>query len=148
MWKTIAPIPTGICWFLAAAALALSAASAEETNKKGKDDVVRDITLKSLKGEYKGATKPTKITSIDELTKVLPGEDQIVKQLVDFTKEQCLFFAWQGSQGDKLSFKVEQGKEGPVVVFSYSVGLPDDLQPHYHLYAIPKNATWRVEDKK
>ena len=67
---------------------------------------------------------------------------------MDFTKEQCLFFAWGGSQGDKLSFEVEQGKEGPVVVFSFSVGLPDNLRPHYHLYAIPKNATWRVEDKK
>ena len=53
--KTVAPIPTGICWFLAVAALALSAAFAEGTNKKGKDDVVREITLKSPRGEEYGA---------------------------------------------------------------------------------------------
>src|SRR5262245_24352537 len=145
MCKTIAPIPTGLCCFLAVAALALSAASAEETTKKGKDVVVREITLKSPRGaEYKGATNPTKITSIEELKKVLHDEGQVAKQ-VDFTKEQCLFFAWRGSQGDKLSSKVEQAKEGPVVVFSYSVGRLDDLRPHYHLYAIPRKATWRVE---
>ena len=146
--KTITLIPTGICWFLAAAALALPAASAEGTNKKGKDDVVREITVKSPRGEeYKGATNPTKITSLKELNKVLPDAGPSAKQM-DFSKEQCLFFAWGGSQGDNLSFEVEQGKEGPVVVFRYSVGRPDDLRPHYHLYAIPKNATWRVEEKK
>jgi len=145
--KIVAPIPTGICWYLAVATLGLSVASAEETNKKGKD-VVREITLKSPRGEeYKGATKPTRITSLKELKKVLPDAGPSAEQ-VDFTKEQCLFFAWGGSQGDKLSFEVEQGKEGPVVVFSYSVGLLDDLRPHYHLYAIPRNATWRVEVKK
>ena len=148
MWKTVAPVLTGICWFLAVAALALSAASAQGTNKKGMDDVVREITLKSPRGgEYKGAINPTRITSLEELNKVLPDSGPSAKQ-VDFTKEQCLFFAWRGSQGDKLSFEVEQGKEGPVVVFSYSVGLQDDLRSHHHLYAIPKNATWRVEDKK
>src|SRR5215831_9795842 len=110
--KMIAPIPTGICWLLAVAALGLSVASAEGTNKKGMD-VVREITLKSPRGEgYKGATNPTKITSLEELNKVLPDAGPSAKR-VDFTKEQCLFFAWQGSLGDKLSFKVEQGKEGP-----------------------------------
>jgi hypothetical protein len=65
MWKTIAPISTAICWFLAVAALALSVASAEETNKKDKDAVVREVDLKGFtRAKTRGvASKPTKITS-------------------------------------------------------------------------------------
>jgi hypothetical protein len=67
---------------------------------------------------------------------------------VDFNKELLLYFAWSGSGGDKLSFKVADGKKEPVVVFSYSRGLTDDVQMHYRLYAVAKNATWRIEEPK
>jgi hypothetical protein len=153
MWKTIAPIRTGICWFLAVAALSLSVASAEETNKKDKDAVAREIDLNGFtRAETRGvASKPTKITNAEELAKAFPdrGEewlDRITKQ-VDFEKDELLFFAWTGSGTDRLSFKVEETKKGPVVVFSYQQGLGDDIpRPRFCLYAIAKN--WRVESTK
>ena len=153
MWKTIARIPTGICWFLAVAALALSVASAEETNKNGKGAVVREIDLKGFtRAKTRGvASKPTKITNAEELAKAFPDSDEewldrIAKQ-VDFEKDELLFFAWTGSGTDRLSFKVEQTKKGPVVVFSYKQGLGDDIpRPRFRLYAIAKN--WRVVSTK
>src|SRR5262245_51700418 len=129
MWKTTAPLLTGTCLFLAVAAVSLSAAPAGEAGKKGKDGIVRKIDLdghspKALKGDV---SKPTKITSAEELEKVIPAnafpdkepQDRITPQ-VDFTKEYLLFFDWRGSGLDKLSFEVEEGKHGPVVVFNYS----------------------------
>ena len=153
MWKTIAPIPTGICWFLAIAALALAVASAEETNKKDKDAVVREIDLKGFtRARTRGvASKPTRITNAEELAKAFPDTDEewldrIAKQ-VDFEKDELLFFAWTGSNTDRLSFKVEETKKGPVVVFSYEQGGGEDMpHPRFRLYAIAKN--WRVESTK
>ena len=153
MWKTIAPIRTDICWFLAVAAVSLSVASAEETNKKDKDAVAREIDLNGFtRAETRGvASKPTKITNAEELAKAFPDRDEewldrIAKQ-VDFEKDELLFFAWTGSSTDRLSFKVEETKKGPVVVFSYKQGLGDDIpRPRFRLYAIAKN--WRIESTK
>src|SRR5262245_38201288 len=118
MWKTIAPIPTSICLFLAVVALALSAAYADETNKEGKDGLVREIDLKGcILGKTTGvATKPTKIANAEQLAQAIPDKesrDRIAKQ-VDFDKEELLFFTWIGSATDRLSFKVEETKKGPV----------------------------------
>jgi hypothetical protein len=153
MWKTIAPIPTGICWFLAIAALALAVASAEETNKKDKDAVVREIDLQGFtRARTRGvASKPTRITNAEELAKAFPDTDEewldrIAKQ-VDFEKDELLFFAWTSSSGGGPSFKVEETRKGPVVVFSYEQSRGDDRpRPRFRLYAIAKN--WRVESTK
>jgi hypothetical protein len=153
MWKTIAHIPTGICCFLAAAALALSAASAEETNKKDKDAVVREIDLKGFtRTRTTGvATKPTRITNAEELAKAFPDTDKVwlkrIAKQVDFEKEELLFFAWKGSATDILSFKIDQTRQGPVAVFSYKQGFGDDVpRPQFRLYAIAKN--WRIESTR
>src|SRR5215470_16034583 len=156
MWKTITFIPTGICWSLAVATLALPVASAEGTNKNDKNDkdaAVREIDLKGFtRARTTGvASKPTRITNAEGLAKAFPDTDQewldqIAKQ-VDFEKDELLFFAWTGSGTDRLSFKVEETKKGPVVVFSYQQGRGDDMpRPKFHLYAIAKN--WRIESTK
>src|SRR3954452_18458820 len=113
MWKAIAPILTGTCLFLAVAATSLSVASADVTNKKGKEAAVREIDLKGFtRAMTRGvATKPTRITNAEELAKAFPDTDQewldrIAKQ-VDFENDELLFFAWTGSNTDKLSFEVE-----------------------------------------
>ena len=139
--------------FLAVAALALSAAYADEANKEGKDRLVREIDLKGFtRTSTTGvASKPTKITNAEELAKAIPDadkewRDRIAKQ-VDFDKEELLFFAWTGSGTDSLSFKVEETKRGPVAVFRYKQGLGDDIpRPRFRLYAIAKN--WRIESTK
>jgi hypothetical protein len=153
MWKTIYPIPAGICWFLVVAALTLPAASAEETNKKDRDAIVRWIDLTGFfRTRTVGiASKPTRITNAAELTQAFPDTDEewrgrIAKQ-VDFEKEELLFFAWTGSNTDKLSFKVEETKTGPVAVFRYEQGGGEDMpRPKFRLCAIAKN--WRVAGTK
>src|SRR5262249_32321214 len=133
MWKVIAPIPAGIGWLLAVAALALPAASAEEAHKKDKDALVRAIDLKGFRRDKTSrvASKPTKTTNAEGLAKAFPDtdknwRDQIARQ-VDFEKEELLFFAWTGSNTDRLSFKVEETRKGPVVVFRYKEGCGDDV---------------------
>jgi hypothetical protein len=130
----------------------LSAASAGETNKGGKDGVAREIDLKGYSRDKTTgvASKPTKIANAEELAKAIPDKewrDRIAKQ-VDFDKEELLFFAWTGSAGtDELSFKVEETKKGPVVVFIYKQGRGEDFpRPIFRLYALAKN--WRVESTK
>src|SRR4051812_34308838 len=114
MWKTSAPLLTGICLFLGIAARALPADAAADTNKKGKDGVAREIDLEGFtRARTTGtASKPTKIANAEELAKAFPDtdkewRDRIAKQ-VDFEKEELLFFAWTGSATDRLSFKVEE----------------------------------------
>ena len=146
MWKTIGP-------FLAAAVLALSVASAQETNKIDRNAIVREIDLKGFtRTRTTGvATKPTRITNIEELAKAFPDTDKewldrIARQ-VDFDKEELLFFAWKGSATDMLSFKIDQTRQGPVAVFSYKQGFGDDVpRPQLRLYAITRN--WRIESIK
>ena len=153
MVKTIAPLAFSSCLFLAVAALALSVASADEANKDGKDGLVREIDLAGFtRSSTSGvATKPTKITSAEELAKAIPDtdnewRDRIAKQ-VDFEKEELLFFAWTGSATDSLSVKVEVTKHGPVAVFSFKPGLGEDKpHPRFRLYAIARN--WRVESPR
>src|SRR5262245_28906746 len=130
----------------------LSAAYADETNKGGKDGVVREIDLKGYSRDKTTgvASKPTKIANAEELAKAIPDKewrDRIAKQ-VDFDKEELLFFAWTGSAGtDELSFRVEETKKGPVAVFNYKKGRGEDFpRPIFRLYAIAKN--WRVEKAK
>jgi hypothetical protein len=153
MCKAIAPILTGLSWLLAVAGLALPAASAEEVNKKGKDALVRVIDLKGFGRDRTSgvASKPTRISNVEELAQAFPDtdkdwRDQIARQ-VDFEKEELLFFAWTGSNTDRLSFKVEETRRGPVVVFSYKAGLGDDVpRPQFRLYSLARN--WRIESTK
>jgi hypothetical protein len=153
MCKTLALIPTGICWLLAAVALALPVASAEETNRKDRDAVVRQIDLQGFtRAATRGvASKPTRITNAEELAKAFPDTDEewlarIARQ-VDFEKEELLFFAWTGSSTDRLSFKVDQTRNGPFVVFSYERGRGEDMpHPRFHLYAVARS--WRIESTR
>jgi hypothetical protein len=153
MCETIAPLRIGICGLLAVSALALSSASAKEANKQDKEAVVRAIDLNQFtRTTTRGvAAKPTRITSAEELGKAFPDGDEEwfdrIASQVDFEKEEMLFFAWTGSATDNLSFKVEETKQGPVVVFSYQQGRGDDIpRPRFRLFAVAKN--WRVESAR
>jgi hypothetical protein len=139
---------------LAICGLTLSAgAFAKDKAKEGKKDAVveeLDTTGVPRVLERGDVTKPTAITSAEELTKAIPVEavQARVKKEVDFTKQQVLFFAWSGSGGDKLTYTIEKGKKGPEVIFQYQRGLQKNLAPHVRLFAMPKNATWKVQTAK
>jgi hypothetical protein len=59
-----------------------------------------------------------------------------------------LFFAWSGSGGDELTYNVEKGEKAPEVIFQYKRGLQKNLAPQGRLFAIPKDATWKVQTAK
>jgi hypothetical protein len=94
--------------------------------------------------------KPAAITTAQELARAIPVEEvqARLKKAVDFRKQQVLFFAWSGSGGDQLACSVEMRKNGPEVIFEYRRGLQKNLVPHVRLFAIPKDATWKVQTAK
>ena len=122
---------------LAVCGLAATAAVADE-----KKAVVREVSLKDYETNFRErgmVTKPTKITSAEELAKALPGKDvpeKIGKQ-VDFAKEYLLLFRWAGSGGDKLTAAGDK-----TATFTYRRGLTKDLRGHIHLFAVAKDAEW------
>jgi RNA polymerase sigma factor (sigma-70 family) len=121
--------------------------------KKADAPVLREIDLKGYRGELpkNDFTKPTKITSAQELAKAFPERDvgipvkewrEKIAGQVDFTKQDLLFFAWSGSGGDRILTRGEKTKQ---VVFRRQPGVTTDLIAHFHLYAISKEATWSIE---
>ena len=69
-----------------------------------------------------------------------PSRDRIAKQ-VDFSKEYLLYFRWNGVANDELSFAFEKG---PLVVISFTPGDAKNKEKHERVYALPKNAKWRL----
>ena len=105
---------------------------------------LREIDAKGVKVDFeKGrVSKPKVIASADDLDKAIPEADAIKKQ-VNFTKEKLLLFAWGGSGGDKLTPKLSD--EGKTAVFTFKAGLTRDFRRHVHLFALPKNAEFKLE---
>jgi hypothetical protein len=110
----------------------------------GEPGKLREIDTKDLKIDFeKGRVgQPKVIATADEFDKALPGADAIKKQ-VDFTKDKLILFAWGGSGGDKLSSKLSL--DGKTVTFGYTPGLTRDFRRHVHLFAIPKNAEFKID---
>jgi hypothetical protein len=127
-----------ICLSVLALTAAVFAADPKETT-------VRALEVK-VEGPAKGrATEPVAIRSADELAKAIPDEAAVaaVKKAVDFEKEQVVYFAWSGSGQDKITF-ASAGAAAPVVTFSYTAGRTRDIRAHTKLFALPKDATYKV----
>jgi hypothetical protein len=109
---------------------------------------VKEISLKGLKADNpkSSVTKPTEIKTAVELEKAFPQKDTVdaIKKEVDFDKQKLVFFAWSGSGGDKITATADKDD----VTFTYKGGLTRDIRPHYHLFAIPKDAKFKVETGK
>jgi hypothetical protein len=133
---------------LAGVLAALAAARADEPAKKEKESAVKRIDLKDIGAPMvKGGTvaKPLTISDPKELEGFnKEAAEKIVKQ-VDFSKQKLVLFSWQGSGQDKLDVKAEGEKE---ITFVYKAGLTRDLRSHAHLFAVPKDATIKVEVAK
>jgi len=124
--------------------VALAFTGFAEANDDQKD-LVRELELKAAKLEPKKGAKvgePTKVTSKDELAKVVEDKDaaDAIAKFVDFEKEYVLIFAWAGSGGDKLTAAVEKD----AVVFTVKRGLTKDLRQHAHVFAVAKDAKWSM----
>ncbi len=130
-------------------------AAIAQGQKPGKKTIVREIDIDGyrplVERDVEGSvSKPTKITSLEELTKAFPEKQwqmKIAKQ-VDFGKEYLLFFTWSDLPGHTLSFKVEDRKSGPVAVFQFPATVIDETAmtvAYLRLFAVSKDASWRFE---
>jgi hypothetical protein len=132
--------------------LAAGAFAEDRAKEEIKDAVVTELDATGVARvlERGDVNKPTAIASAEELAKAIPGEDvqTRLKKAVDFSKQQILFFAWSGSGGDKLTYTIEKGEKGPVVIFEYQRGLQKNLAAHVRLFAVAKDATWKVQSAK
>jgi hypothetical protein len=134
---------------LIGSALALTftiAAAAPDPKKPETAATVRPIDV-AIPGPAKGkATEPTVIANAEELAKAVADDEAAtaIKKAVDFKTEKLLLFTWAGSGQDKITFAVEDGKKGPEVTFTYTRGFTRDLRQHKKLFALPKDATFKV----
>jgi hypothetical protein len=126
----------------------------QKPNREGeRDRLVREIDLKGLGRDdlsqdltRGGFDKPTVIDSDSELRKLFKdkkdkeAQDRLDKA-VNFKEQKLLVFAWSGSGGDKLGYEVDN-KE---VLFQFKPGMTKDLRQHVELFALDKDAKYRVE---
>jgi len=90
--------------------------------------------------------EPTVIANDEQLAKAIKDEAAAadVKKAVDFKIEKVVYFAWSGSGQDKLTFTTADGKQGPEVTFTYTPGRTRDIRKHTKLFAVPKDATFKI----
>src|SRR5262245_20201259 len=108
---------------LAVALLFAVVAIAPADEKKKALPAITDIANdKDDKIETKdgSATKPTAVTSDEELKKAIPDEAtrKRIAKLVDFKEQTLLIIAWQGSGGDNLTYTVAES-DPEQIVFSF-----------------------------
>lgn len=89
---------------------------------------------------------PTVIADEEQLAKAIKDESAIaaIKKVVDFKTEKVLYFAWSGSGQDKLTFTTADGKNAPEVTFTYTPGKTRDVRPHKKLFALAKDAPFKI----
>jgi hypothetical protein len=89
---------------------------------------------------------PVVIAGAEQLAKAIKDEAAVttVKKAVDFEKEQVVYFAWSGSGQDKLTFAAGSDKADPDVIFTYTPGRTRDVRMHKKLFALPKDARFKV----
>jgi hypothetical protein len=92
--------------------------------------------------------KPIVIKSQDEAAKHF-GKDalEVIGAKVDFKKQIVLVFAWQGSGGDKLEYKILESFPEQIP-FSLRPGVTDDLRSHSRVFALRSNVKWSVKAPK
>jgi len=109
----------------------------------GEAGKLREIEVKDLKVDFEkgNVTKPTVIASAADLDKAIPNADAVKKQ-VDFSKEKLLLFAWSGGSSNQIRGKLSD--DGKRVNFTFIPGRMRDPQRHVHLFAVPKDAEFKV----
>jgi len=144
MYKTVA-VP------LAMLLVSLARAAPEDTRDAPVVPVIEQIPgvrMTPLPRQGFRRARPQTLEDAEALAAAL-GEAAAKRILaqVDLQQRVLILFRWSGSGGDRLSYRVEQTKEGPKVVFRYRPGRTKDLRPHAHLFAIRRGVAWEVGPK-
>src|SRR5262245_25217629 len=115
----------------------------------GQEPIV-EIKVTPEKSVFKNSAwnKPIVVTSQDEAAKHFgKGALKTIAQKVDFKKQIVLVFAWQGSGGDKLAYKILESFPEQIP-FSLRPGTTDDIRSHSRVFALRSNVRWSVKAPK
>jgi hypothetical protein len=111
---------------------------------------ILELKVTPEKGAFKNSAwnKPIVIKSQDEAAKHF-GKDglEAIAKKVDFKKQIVLVFAWQGSGGDKLEYKILESFPEQIP-FSLRPGITDDIRAHSRVFALRANVKWSVKSPK
>ena len=112
-------------------------------------DDVKEIPIKGMNVNVMGTAnvfKPNEIKTLEELEKIFQtkADAEAIGKEIDFAKQKLVLFAWSGSGGDKLSYTADKDE----VAFALKRGLTRDLRQHRLLFAMPKDAKFKVEPAK
>lgn len=111
----------------------------------GQEPIV-ELNLKPETSDFKDSAwnKPIVIKSQDEAAEHFGEEalDEIAAE-VDFEKQIVLVFAWRGSGGDKLEYKILESHPEQIP-FSLLPGRTRDLRLHTRVFALRSNVEWSV----
>lgn len=125
--------------------LGLTARADDATKDKAtvKEIDLKKLTLKQVEDSF---GQPKEITSAEVLARVFPAEEAqlAIKKDVDFGKVKLLYFAWSGSGQDKIVPVVKEADKKSEVVFTFQAGRTRDYRAHFHLFAVSKDAAWRI----
>ena len=130
-----------VCVLLLASSFALAAEP-----RKASDPPARSIAIDGANRQFPAgnADKPTVITNEKELAAAFTDKEtqaRLTKE-IDFTKEKLLFFAWSGSGQDQLTAGAQKVSEE--IIFTLKRGRTRDLRSHFRLFAVEKEAKWKV----
>jgi len=110
---------------------------------------VRVLNTESLQfGDARGRVEaPMVITDPDSLAEAVGNRETAdnVNSQVDFAKENVLYFKWFGSGEDRFQAYTTQTDQGIQVNFVMTPGMSLELRPHHHLFAVPKDTSWRID---
>ncbi|HKB38371.1 MAG TPA: hypothetical protein VKD72_18150 [Gemmataceae bacterium] len=112
----------------------------------GQEPIV-EIKVTPEKSVFKNSAwnKPLVIKSQDEAARHFGKEArETIAKKVDFKKQIVLVFAWQGSGGDRLEYRILESFPEQIP-FSLRPGVTDDLRSHSRVFALRSNVRWSVQ---
>lgn len=100
------------------------------------DKPVRELTVKPKAVDRELKLSGVEIVDAEGLKKLIKDEDLLkgISDGVDFKKEKAVVFAWSGSGGDRLFFKLAADEKS--VKFEKLQGATDDLRYHLKVFVV------------
>ncbi|MBM3994873.1 MAG: hypothetical protein FJ303_12075 [Planctomycetes bacterium] len=111
---------------------------------------IAELKVMPEKSVFKNSVwhKPIVIKSHADAAKHFDKDAQeTIAKSVDFKKQIVLVFAWQGSGGDKLVYKILESFPEQIP-FSLKPGVTDDIRSHSRVFALRSNVRWSVNAPK
>ncbi len=100
------------------------------------DKPVRELTVKSKAVDRDFKLNGVEIVDAEGLKKLIKDEGILkgISDGVDFKKEKVVVFAWSGSGGDRLFFKLAADEKS--VKFEKLQGATDDIRYHLKVFVV------------